>query len=318
MTKENKGALRGLAIAVSILLVAVLAADGWARVGGGRSSGSRGSRSFSAPRPAPSPAPSLPYGGARQYGSPATPQTPAPSGGFLRSMAGGILGGMLGGMLFRSLGFAGGAGGWGGGIGLMDIILVGGLLYGIYWFMKRRRSEAAVPAGTYWRQQAGEGVLPPDSSALRDDDPEKGLYHLRQMDPHFDERRFTDTALDFFFRIQGAWAARDMTAVRDLLTGEMFRTLQQEADSLRQQGLLNRLENIAVRTAEIVEVWQEQGADFITVKIYANLLDYTVEERTGRIVSGSKTEPVKFVEYWTFTRPVGDNPWQLAAINQAE
>jgi predicted lipid-binding transport protein (Tim44 family) len=34
--------------------------------------------------------------------------------------------------------------------------------------------------------------------------------------------------------------------------------------------------------------------------------------------SGSKTEPVKFEEYWAFTRPVGNNPWQLSAINQAE
>jgi predicted lipid-binding transport protein (Tim44 family) len=27
---------------------------------------------------------------------------------------------------------------------------------------------------------------------------------------------------------------------------------------------------------------------------------------------------VKFNEYWTFTRPVGDNPWKLSAINQAQ
>jgi predicted lipid-binding transport protein (Tim44 family) len=37
---------------------------------------------------------------------------------------------------------------------------------------------------------------------------------------------------------------------------------------------------------------------------------------TGAVISGSKTEPVKFKEYWTFTRPVGANPWQLSAIRQ--
>jgi predicted lipid-binding transport protein (Tim44 family) len=50
--------------------------------------------------------------------------------------------------------------------------------------------------------------------------------------------------------------------------------------------------------------------------IYANLLDYTTDDTTGAVVAGSKTEPVKFEEYWTFTRPVGNNPWKLAAINQ--
>jgi predicted lipid-binding transport protein (Tim44 family) len=55
----------------------------------------------------------------------------------------------------------------------------------------------------------------------------------------------------------------------------------------------------------------------MTARFYANLLDYTVDETSGQVVSGSKTEPIKFEEYWTFTRPVGNNPWQLSAITQA-
>jgi predicted lipid-binding transport protein (Tim44 family) len=54
------------------------------------------------------------------------------------------------------------------------------------------------------------------------------------------------------------------------------------------------------------------------VKFYANLLDYTIDETTGKVLSGNKTEPVKFEEYWTFTRPVGNKPWQLSAIQQVE
>jgi len=71
-----------------------------------------------------------------------------------------------------------------------------------------------------------------------------------------------------------------------------------------------------VRSVDISEAWQESGQDFITVRIYANLLDYTVDEKTDQVLSGSKTEPVKFEEYWTFTRQVGNNPWQLSAIQQ--
>jgi predicted lipid-binding transport protein (Tim44 family) len=53
------------------------------------------------------------------------------------------------------------------------------------------------------------------------------------------------------------------------------------------------------------------------VRVLANLLDYNVDETTGQVVEGSKTDPVKFEEYWTFTRSVGDNAWKLSAINQA-
>jgi predicted lipid-binding transport protein (Tim44 family) len=66
---------------------------------------------------------------------------------------------------------------------------------------------------------------------------------------------------------------------------------------------------------EPIEAWQEAGQDFITLKIEASLLDYYVDE-SGRLISGSDTEPVKFQEYWTFTRPVGPNPWRLSAISQ--
>jgi len=46
------------------------------------------------------------------------------------------------------------------------------------------------------------------------------------------------------------------------------------------------------------------------------LLDYTIDDAAGAVVAVSKTEPVKFVECWTFTRAVGNNTWWLSAISQ--
>jgi len=319
----NRWAKCGLVFLSLFFLLSVLEIDACARVGGGGSFGSRGSRTYTAPRSTPAPTPSSPSQGTGQY-NPAQPAPqPSAGGGFLRGMAGGLVGGMLGGMLFRSLGFAGGSGGgFGGGIGIMEIILIGALLYGIYWFIKRRRSE--VSAGTSYRDSSamdgGRTAAPMTAyePEARESDVETGLRHIRQMDPRFDERDFTDGSMDRFFQIQGAWANRDMSGIRNLLTDEMYKTLQEEADQLRTKQRINRLDNIAVRSVDITEIWQEGGADFITAKIYANLLDYTTDERTGEVVSGSRTEPVKFQEYWTFTRPVGENPWKLSAIHQAE
>jgi len=312
--------------------------DAWARAGGGGSSGSRGSRSMSAPKPytaptTPSPSPTRPYSAPG-----ATAPQPAPaSGGFMRSLGGGILGGLAGGMLFHSL-FGGpaaqsgtaGAGATGatgkGGIGLMDILLLGGIAYLIYWYIKKKRREAEATAGYY--QSSGNVELPPQpqyppvydlpqAAALGgDQDLERGLANIRQYDPYFDEAKFQEWCTDTFFKIQGAWANRDMATVRNLLTDEMHRILQGDAEALKAQKKINRLENIAVRSVDVTEAWQESGSDFITVRVFANLLDYTVDETTGQVVEGSKTDPVKFEEYWTFTRSVGNNPWQLSAINQ--
>jgi predicted lipid-binding transport protein (Tim44 family) len=304
-------------VAVLFLSITVLELNAHARVGGSRSMGSRGSRSYSAPATSPSQA--IPP---RQQATPA----PAPgsfpqqqqSGGFMRNMAGGLLGGiaggMLGGMLFRSLGMAGGGMG-GGGIGIFEIILLVGIGYLIYRFIKSRR---AADSSTPYAQ--GGSVLPIageySGGQPAGQDVETGLGYIRQMDPSFDEQRFNDQVMDIFFKIQGSWMNRDLSPVTGLLTDEMRRIFQEDLDRLLRDRQVNRLENIAVRNVEVSEAWQESGQDYITVLIYANLLDYTTDDTSGVVVSGSKTEPVKFEEYWTFTRPVGNNPWRLSAINQ--
>jgi len=335
---------KGVLILFALLFLSAWAfqMEAWARAGGGRSMGSRGSRSMTAPKPYTAPGagqPSSTYNPtkpATPLGAPGASQ-PASSGSFWRSMGGGILGGLAGGMLFHSL-FGGpsahgggGVAGGGGGIGLMDILLLAGIAYLIYWYIKKRRREAEATAGAgyYQSQSSGTVQLPPQPqyppmydqpqamAPEGDQDLERGLANIRQYDPSFAEAKFQDMGMDTFFKIQGAWANRDMAPVKNLLTDEMYRTFQQDADQLKAQKQINRLENIAVRSVDITEAWQEAGTDFITVRVYANLLDYNVDETSGQVISGSKTEPVKFEEYWTFTRPVGNNSWQLAAINQA-
>ena len=89
------------------------------------------------------------------------------------------------------------------------------------------------------------------------------------MDSGFDPARFGESASDVFFRVQGAWMARDMGSVRAALTEELHATLQAQCDQLRAQRRINRLENIAVRSVEVTEAWQESGQDFVTVRFLA-------------------------------------------------
>lgn len=298
--------------AVLFLSITVLELTAHARAGGGRSFGSRGSRSYSRPiSPSFQPSPT------RQRTAPAPDpyRQQQSSGGFMRTLAGGIMGGLLGGLLFKSLGFAGAGGLGGGGIGMFDILLLAGIGYLLFRFIQKRRvaAPAAVSASGAYRE---ETVAPASPGCSNEQEPDAGLSHIRQMDPSFDESRFNDTVMDIFFKIQGGWMNRDLSPVSGLLNDEMKRLLQEDVDRLLRDGQINRLENIAVRKVKIVEAWQESGQDYLTALIYANLLDYTTDDTTGAVVSGSKTEPVKFEEYWTFTRPVGANPWRLSAISQ--
>jgi len=220
--------------------------------------------------------------------------------------------------------FGGMGGGYGGGIGLFDIILLAGIGYLIYRFIRARRQESSYQdAGmeTYRQSVPAEYTpMPSPSDSLPPHDPaadrEQGIAHIRQMDHSFDEAQFCDLAMDIFFKVQGAWMNRDLAPVNALLTEEMRQALQDDVDRLLREKRVNRLENIAVRNVDIVEAWQETGEDFLMVLITANLLDYTTDDATGQVVAGSKSEPVKFQEFWTFRRPVGPHPWKLTAIDQ--
>jgi predicted lipid-binding transport protein (Tim44 family) len=209
-------------------------------------------------------------------------------------------------------------------------VLIGALAWFAISYMRRRaqQPQPATPAGygapadtrpAAWQQPTAQytGTAAAVAEAEAPPDLDRGLSHIRQMDPGFDPARVAEAASDIFFKVQAAWMARDMSTVAGVLTPEMKNILQGDCDTLKAEHKINRLENIAVRTAEVTEAWQEAGHDYVTVHFLASLLDFTTDESGARVLEGSRTEPVKFDEYWTFVRPVGPNAFRLSAIQQA-
>lgn len=227
-------------------------------------------------------------------------------------------------MLFRSLGFAGpeaGDGGFGFGDILLPLIILGMIYFVVKGFRSRRTmhmSMAGAGASSYSFPGPSPGPIlpPPAGEEYGGLSAPEGIRHIKAMNPSFDEKNFKDLAEDIFFKIQGGWTRRDLEGVHNLLTPGMFDLLKKDCDELISRKQINRLENIAVREVEIAEAGQDHGEEYITVRLYANLLDYVVDEKNGQIISGSSSDPVKFVEYWTFSRNVGEKNWALAGITQ--
>ena len=285
-----------------------------ARAGGGSTGGFRGSRTYRAPSRSAQPPSSQPRREAAPPSQQPTPFAPQ-SGGFMRGLGTAILGGFLGSMLFSGLANAGIGGFGGSGIGLVEILLFGGLAY--FLFRKFRSPALATGYGPMQYQNDGYDVAnaaPVQESPASD---EVDFRSLTMMDHSFQPDQFLKSAQALFFKIQGAWNKQDATALRSLCGSELLQTWEQELTNLRARRQKNVMENIALRSSEITEAWTENGQDYITVRLQANLLDYTVDERTGSVVSGSNSEPVEFEEYWTFSRSVGPNPWKLSAVQQA-
>jgi predicted lipid-binding transport protein (Tim44 family) len=309
---------RGMLVIAALTLGCVLAlqaGEAFARAGSG---GSRGSRTSSTPaRPAPT-SPTTPSSPSRNLTTPTTP-APAPSRGWFGPIMGGLaglaLGGLLGSMLMGH--------GWGGGIGLLEILLIGGGLFVLFRLMSARRqpepayATAGAPYGAGDSRASVEmpaASVPPPSAVESDLD--RGLGHIRSMDPAFDPGFVADDARGLFVDVQRAVTAGDMSAVSARLTSRMYTELSGQCDRLRAARQSNRMADIDVRRADATEAWQESGQDYVTVYLAGSLVDYTVDETTGAVVAGAKG-PQEFEEFWTFTRPVGPHPWRLSAIQSA-
>src|SRR5688572_29679372 len=269
-------------VVMALVVMAVLStqlSDAWARAGSG---GSRGSRSYSSPSRPSSTTPTTatsPSTSRTQPASPATAQRPGMfGGGLMGGIPGFALGGLLGSMLFGGRG----GGGFGGGIGMLEILLIGGGLFLLYRFMKSRR-EAQQPAyatagaayGAGGTANSGTGIGGTATMEMPDapSDLDRGIAHIRQMDPDFDVAAMTQLGREAFTSIQAAVMANNMAPVAGRLTSRMYTELQNQCDKVRAMRQRNRLEQIDVQSANVTEAWQESGQDYVTVYLEGSLLD---------------------------------------------
>ena len=275
-----------------------------------------GGRSFSSPMRQSTPQQTTPS----QFGQPRPQQQQQPAGGFGRGLMGGLMGGALGALLFGSLFGMGGTG-----MGILPLLLLGGVGYFLY---RRFANRPSAPTSPGYRPsdpsefQAGQdrfdGGVPPIPPIREAPTVEQGLAAIRLSDPGFDDTYFLEVASDVFFKVQAGWMRRDLDSYRHLLGNQLAAEYEGHFARMREAGQINKLESIAIRRVEIVDAGSRDGEDYVTVLFTANLLDYTVDDKTGALIEGSMTEPVKFAEQWTWARPIRTEEWKLEGIEVVE
>lgn len=247
---------------------------------------------------------------------------PSAGGGFGRGMMGGLLGGAIGGMLFGSM-----FGGGGSGMGILPLLIIGGVAFFLYRKFSNARQPASSHAPNSYTRQAippanifgggvGNAFQPTPPPVIGDNLVDDGLSQIQRVDRDFDPTHFVEVATDVFFKVQAGWMRRDLSSYRNLLGDQLANEYEQHFVEMRANGHINKLESIAVREVAIIQAGSDGREDFVTVRLTANLLDYTVNDKTGELISGSMTNPVKFMEEWTWARPTGTQNWLLEGIKE--
>jgi predicted lipid-binding transport protein (Tim44 family) len=320
-TLRISGFIKAAAIVLSLALPATLAiSSADARVGGGFSSGSRGSRTFSAP-PSTNTAPNAARPFNRTFTQPGSPGTSSSSGGLLNRQGGGFFsrGGLLGGLAAGFLGaglfgllFGGGLfSGLGGlssilGLILQVVLIVFVVRLVMSWWQRRQMSQAAY---------AGPGGGPPEpgnTSASNFGGMGFGLgsgsapLQIQPADYEAFERLLVD--------MQAAYSNEDLNKLRTIATPEMVAFFAEDLQENRSRNQINKVSDTKLLQGDLAESWREGDREYASVAMRFSMIDRYVDATSGRLVEGSD-QPVEATEVWTFVRQRGGN-WMLSAIQQ--
>jgi predicted lipid-binding transport protein (Tim44 family) len=265
-----------------------------ARMGGGRSFGSKPSYQQSARPPSPSPTSPQSQPGLSQ-------QNPMGAASPMGGRWGGMLGGLVMGGLIGSLLFGGGHGF--GGPGLMDIILLGGGLFLLMRYLRSRKTAAqsASPMGftnpfQERSTQQGWGASGDAPVAIAPATP--------HIPPGFDQGEFMKGAQTIYTRMQSSWDKRDLEDIRKFTSPEVYAEIQRQAQEDPQPS---RTEILLVN-ARLLEVRSVDNQEIASVH-------YDVMMREGDADKLAK----QVREVWHFSRDEKTaSHWRLEGIQQVE
>jgi predicted lipid-binding transport protein (Tim44 family) len=306
-------------VALGLAAAALLTFDNAdARPGRGGSLGSRGDRTFSAP-PTTNTAPkaaqpmdrTMTQQGAATASAAKAATTTAATQSRFGSMGGLMKGLLLGGLMGALFSGIFGAGALASILGfVLQTALIAGVVLLALSFLRNRMGGGKPAMAT-----ASAGAAPQtaqNANYRQATGPIGGGGHLVIVDQDFNafERLLGE--------IQGAYGRGDVKALEPRTTPEMLSYFAEELDQNSKQGMRNEVSAAKLLQGDLSEAWREASGEYASVAMRYSILDATIETRSGRVVSGSRSEPQEVTEVWTFRRPGGGTPdqWELSAIQQ--
>ncbi|MFQ5955042.1 MAG: Tim44/TimA family putative adaptor protein [Kiloniellales bacterium] len=157
--------------------------------------------------------------------------------------------------------------------------------------------------------------LPDRSEELPPDSPlGAGLTQIQVHDSNFEPDSFLSGAKAAFEIIVGAFAAGDRTALRPLLSGEVYDDFAGAIEARFEEGEQTETSVVGIKSADIIEAGMEGRDAVVTVKFVSDQTNVT-RNRDGKVIGGHPERIVEVTDIWTFQRDTRrrDPNWSLVA-----
>jgi predicted lipid-binding transport protein (Tim44 family) len=204
-----------------------------------------------------------------------------------------------------------GAGAWP--VGFLDLVAFSTIVYmGYRLFRKERPRVRGLPSpGFHLPADAAPPVFTIKSEAG------PGLAKISRTDPGFDLPLFVEFARQVVFDLHEAWNREDLERIKDRVTERMLGFLGMGLKLINLRGEISRMEDLALSRIVVARAWKRGDREIIQVSFVGRVVDYILERRSFKLVSGSMSYPEKFDEYWIFERKRDQDYWRLADIRDS-
>ena len=196
----------------------------------------------------------------------------------------GSSGGSSGSSALWGLAFLGSSGGSGGGIIFFIIVL-----YIVLNIIKKRKN---IVGGAPMTNFTDYSELMP-------------IETIHDKDPNFSEEAIKEKIANLYVQMQDAWQNKKFESMRPHMTDTLYNQFNRQLDELINSDCTNFIERIAVLNVSLTGWKTNEVNDSIVAIVNTRIIDYTVNDKTGKIISGSKSAE-KFMTYeWTLIRSKG-------------
>jgi hypothetical protein len=168
--------------------------------------------------------------------------------------------------------------------GLIIVIII------VFFILKARKGGQGSPSSV--------AAIPPEQSTAVAD-------QIRQVDPFFTESEMREKVSNLYSEMQRSWETQDWEPMRARLTDDLYNQMARQLQELVTRGQINRIERVAIMNVALKNFYQDEQHDNLALRLTTRITDYTIDRKTGNVVSGDPKRE-KFMTYeWTMIRSKG-------------
>lgn len=143
------------------------------------------------------------------------------------------------------------------------------------------------------------GATPTAASALT------SIDKFKSFDPNFDENELCEKISNLYVQMQNGWTDGDISSLRPYFTDAFFTQMERQLNQLKAANRTNYVEQIAVLNVNLKGFTKVGDEDRIIAEVRTRIVDYTVDNNSGKVISGDRDKE-KFMTYeYTLTREHG-------------